>query len=147
MPDPGFESAATPADFWGGSVTRTAAAAHSGSSGLNQAVSSTSGGWDLDADSAWQPPLVAGKKYTATVWVRSAQPAKVSLITGLMTSAHKNNNEADGPKVTLTANTWTQLTVAFTPTAKQAYESTQINFSGATKNTTISYDDMSLTTP
>lgn len=44
------------------------------------------------------------------------------------------------------ANTWTQLTVTLTPTTKQTYESTQVNFSGATKNTTISYDDMSLTT-
>ena len=56
-------------------------------------------------------------------------------------------DEADGPKVTLAANTWTQLTLTFTPTAKQAYESPQINFSGTTKNTTINYDDMSLTTP
>jgi hypothetical protein len=147
MPDPGFESAGTPADFWGGSVSRSAAAAHTGSYGLNQTLSATSGGWDLDADSTWQPPLITGQHYTATVWVRSAQTAKVNLIAGLMSSGHKYLDEADGSKITLTANTWTQLTVGFTPTAKAAFASLQINFSGATKATTINYDDMSLTTP
>jgi N-acetylneuraminic acid mutarotase len=144
VPNPGFESAGTPADYWGGKVARSNVAALSGSWSLAQTTTATSGGWDLDANSTWYAPVTAGKTYTATVWVRATKATKVSLNVDLLTSARKLATTAAGPKVTLVAGTWTKLTLTVKPGSGQVFAAFEPNFSGNTSGTVIYWDDMSL---
>ncbi|MGZ4619910.1 MAG: hypothetical protein ACXV5Q_09875 [Frankiaceae bacterium] len=55
-------------------------------------------------------------------------------------------NSAGSARVTLTANTWTKLTVTFTPISGQVIAVFEPNSSNATKATVLYWDDMSITT-
>ncbi|MBO0825874.1 MAG: hypothetical protein J2P27_18775, partial [Actinobacteria bacterium] len=55
---------------------------------------------------------------------------------------------ATGPNVTLTAGTWTHLTVtAIKPTASEVYGGIEPDFLNGTRGTIIYWDDMTLTSP
>ena len=111
VPDPGFEAAGVPADYWGSTLARSGAVVHSGSWALAQTISSSSGGWDLNrirmlvcADHLRQDllgqHLGAGQRHRHGR--REPRPAHAS-------GAHTDS--VSGPWVTLVPNTWTQLTV------------------------------------
>jgi hypothetical protein len=134
-----------PADYWGGQVARTAAVAHSGGYALAQTTSSASGGWDLDANTAWYTPVTPTKTYTASVWVKASKTTKVVLNVDLLNSSGGYVNTADGTKVTLVVDTWTQLTLTFQPASGQVFAAFEPNFSNATSGTVITWDDMSIT--
>ena len=148
IPDPGFETAGVPADVWGSSLARSQTVVHSGSWSLAQTATSTSGGWDLDSNIAWCAPITSAKTYTATIWVRATATVQVDLNVDLLTSNGNYINSADGPTVTLAANTWTQLTItSIKVTSSEVLAGMEPNFAKATKGTIIYWDDMSLTTP
>ena len=57
-------------------------------------------------------------------------------------------NSATGPNVTLTAGTWTHLTLTgIKPAASEVYGAMEPDFLKGTKGTIIYWDDMSLTSP
>src|ERR1019366_6364042 len=73
---------------------------------------------------------------------------QVDLSVDLLTSNGNYINSADGPTVTLAANTWTQLTItSIKVTSSEVLAGMEPNFAKATKGTIIYWDDMSLTTP
>ena len=148
IPDPGFESAGVPADYWGSRLARSTAVVHSGSWSLAQTLRSSSGGWDLDSDPGWYAPISSSKTYTAGIWVRSTATVKVNLSLDLLTSDGSYVDSATGPNVTLAAGTWTHLTVTrIKPTAGEVYGGMEPDFLKGTKRTVIYWDDMSLTSP
>jgi hypothetical protein len=144
VPNPGFEAAGVPADVWGSRLARATAVVHGGATALAQTATATSGGWDLDANSAWYAPVTPGKAYTASVWVRSTAAAKAVLNVDLLTSAGKYVTSAGGAKVTLVPGTWTKLTVTVKPTGSQTVAAMEPNFSGTTSGTILYWDDMSV---
>jgi sugar lactone lactonase YvrE len=146
IPNPGFESAGVPSDSWGSTVARSQAVAHSGSWSLAQALTSSSGGWDMDANSSWYAPISSAESYTAAIWVYATASVKVNLNLDLLASSGGYVDSATGPNVTLTAGTWTQLTLTgIQPAAGEVYGAMEPNFLKGTKGTTIYWDDMSLT--
>ena len=148
IPDPGFESAGVPADYWGSRLARSTAVVHSGSWALAQTLRSSSGGWDLDSDPSWYAPISSSKTYTAGIWVRSTATVKVNLSLDLLASDGSYVDSATGPNVTLAAGTWTHLTVTrIKPTAGEVYGGMEPDFLKGTKGTVIYWDDMSLTSP
>ncbi|MGP0108407.1 MAG: IPT/TIG domain-containing protein [Acidimicrobiales bacterium] len=148
VPDPGFENSAVPNDSWGGKLVRSGAVVHSGSWSLAQTTSSSSGGWDLDSNSSWYAPISSAKTYTATIWVEATKTVKVDLNVDLLNASGSYLDSANGPTVTLVANTWTQLTITgIKPATGQVYAGMEPNFSAATTGTVIYWDDMSLTSP
>ena len=148
IPNPGFESAGVPADHWGSALARSAAVVHSGAWALAQTTSSGSGGWDLDSNPSWYAPISSGTSYTASIWVRATATVKVDLNVDLLNSGGNYVDSASGPTVTLTAGTWTQLTIkGIKPAAGEVDAGMEPNFSRATKGTIIYWDDMSLTSP
>jgi hypothetical protein len=148
IPNPGFESAAIPADYWGGGLARSSSVVHSESWAIAQTASSTSGGWDLDANSSWYSPVTSTKTYTATVWVRSTATVTVDLNVDLLSAKGAYIDSANGPTVTLAAGTWTKLTITGIKVKSGAVNAAlEPNFSKATKGTVMYWDDMSLTTP
>ncbi len=148
IPDPGFESAGIPADYWGSRLARSTAVVHSGSWALAQTARSSSGGWDLDSDANWYAPVSSGESYTAGIWVRSTAAVKVDLNLDLLDSGGNYVDSANGPAVTLAANTWTHLTITgIKPVAGEVYGGMEPNFSSAASGTVIYWDDMSLTSP
>ena len=148
IPDPGFETSAVPSDSWGGKVARSGAVIHSGSWSLAQTTSSSSGGWDLDSDPSWYAPISSAKTYTASIWVRATKSVKVDLNVDLLKASGSYVNSANGPTVTLVANTWTQLTITgIKPTTTEVHAGMEPNFSAAGTGTVIYWDDMSLTSP
>jgi hypothetical protein len=77
--------------------------------------------------------------------VRSTATVKVNLSLDLLTSSGGYVDSATGPNVTLTPNTWTQLTVTgIQPTSSEVYGGMEPDFLKATKGTVIYWDDMSL---
>jgi hypothetical protein len=145
IPNPGFESAGTPADYWGSTVARSSAVVHSGSWSLAQTVSSSSGGWDLDSNSNWYAPISSTKTYSASIWVRSTAAVQVNIGVDLLTSNGTYVDTDSGPWVTLVPNTWTLLTVSgITPSATEVYAGMEPDFSKGTTGTVIYWDDMSL---
>ena len=148
IPDPGFESAGIPADYWGSRLARSTAVVHSGSWALAQTIGSSSGGWDLDSDPGWYAPISSSKTYTAGIWVRSTATVKVNLSLDLLASDGSYVDSATGPSVTLAAGTWTHLTVTgIKPAAGEVYGGMEPDFLKGTKRTVIYWDDMSLTSP
>jgi len=148
IPNPGFESAGVPADHWGSTLARSAAVVHSGAWALAETTSSGSGGWDLDSNPSWYAPISSGTSYTASIWVRATATVKVDLNVDLLKSGGNYVDSANGPTVTLTAGTWTQLTIkGIKPAAGEVDAGMEPNFSSATKGTIIYWDDMSLTSP
>ncbi len=146
IPDPGFETSAVPADFWGSTVARSSAVVHSGSWSLAQTTTSTSGGWDLDSNPSWCAPISSTHTYTATIWVRATATVKVDLNLDLLQSTGTYVDSANGATVTLAPNVWTQLTMTgIKPTSGETSAGMEPNFSKATKGTVIYWDDMSLT--
>jgi len=148
IPDPGFESAGIPADYWGSRLARSTAVVHSGSWALAQTISSSSGGWDLDSDPSWYAPISSSKTYTVGIWVRSTATVKVNLSLDLLASDGSYVDSATGPNVTLAAGTWTHLTVTgIKPAASEVYGGMEPDFLNGTKGTVSYWDDMSLTSP
>jgi hypothetical protein len=148
IPDPGFESAGVPADYWGSTLARSQTVVHSGSWALAQTTSSSSGGWDLDSNTNWYAPISSAKTYTASIWVRATAAVKVDLNVDLLDSGGNYIDSASGPTVTLAAGTWTQLTIkGIKPAAGEVNAGMEPNFTSATKGTIIYWDDMSLTSP
>ena len=86
IPNPGFESAGVPSDYWGSTLARSQAVAHSGSWSLAQTLTSSSGGWDMDTNPSWYAPLSSAKSYTAGIWVYATATVKVNLSLDLLTS-------------------------------------------------------------
>ena len=148
IPNPGFESAGVPADYWGSSVARSQAVVHSGSWSLAQTLRSSSGGWDLDSNPSWYAPVSSAKSYTAGIWVRSTATVRVNLSLDLLDSGGNYVDAASGPNVTLTANTWTHLTVTgIKPAAGEVYGGMEPDFLSGARGTVIYWDDMTLTSP
>ena len=148
IPNPGFESAGVPSDYWGSTLARSQAVAHSGSWSLAQTLTSSSGGWDMDTNPSWYAPLSSAKSYTAGIWVYATATVKVNLSLDLLTSGGGYVNSATGPNVTLTAGTWTHLTLTgIKPASSEVYGAMEPDFLKGTKGTIIYWDDMSLTSP
>ena len=102
-------------------MARPSAVVHSGSWALAQTARSSSGGWDLDSDCSWYSPVSSAKTYTATIWVLATTTIKVNLNVDLLNSAGRDLDAANGPTVTLAANTWTKLTVTgIKPTSRRS---------------------------
>jgi len=145
IPNPGFESAGVPADYWGSTLARSQAVVHSGSWSLAQTLTATSGGWDMDNNPSWYASISSADTYTAAIWVYATASVKVNLSLDLLTSSGGYVDSATGPNVTLTAGTWTQLTVTgIRPTSKEVYGAMEPDFLKGTKGTIIYWDDMSL---
>lgn len=135
-----------PSDVWGAKLARSGSPAHSGAWSLAQTTRSTSGGWDLDSDAARYAPVSSTRTYTATIWVLATKAVKVKLNVDLLRPSGRYANSANGPSVTLAANTWTQLTLTgIRPATGQVSAAMAPTFSGATTGTIIYWDDMSLT--
>ncbi len=147
VPNPGFETGGVPADNWGGPLARSGSVVHAGAFALAETTRASSGGWDLDSNSAWYAPVSPAKLYTASIWVRATKTTTVLLNIDLLTSAGGYSDSATGTAVVLTANTWTRLTVTFTPVTGQVFAAFEPNFSGTTAGTVITWDDMSINTP
>jgi N-acetylneuraminic acid mutarotase len=148
IPNPGFESAGVPSDYWGSTLARSQAVVHSGSWSLAQTLTSSSGGWDMDTNPSWYAPISSSKSYTAGIWVYATATVKVNLSLDLLTSSGGYVDSATGPNVTLTAGTWTHLTVTgIKPTSSEVYGAMEPDFLKGTKGTIIYWDDMSLTSP
>jgi N-acetylneuraminic acid mutarotase len=148
IPDPGFETAAVPADYWGSTVALSQAVVHSGSWSLAQTLQSSSGGWDLDSNPSWCVPISSSKTYTAGVWVRSTATVKVNLSLDLLDSGFNYVDADTGPNVTLVANTWTHLTVTgIKPASGEVYGGMEPDFLSGARGTIIYWDDMTLTSP
>jgi hypothetical protein len=148
MPDPGFETSAVPSDHWHSKLARSSAVAHSGTWSLAQTTRSSRGGWDLDSNPAWYAPITPAKTYKASIWVRATKTIKVDLNIDLLNAAGTYADSTSGPKVTLSAGTWTQLTITgIKPAADETYAATEPDFAKATTGTVIYWDDMSLTSP
>jgi IPT/TIG domain/Galactose oxidase, central domain/Kelch motif len=148
IPNPGFESAGVPSDYWGSTVARSQAVVHSGSWSLAQTLRSSSGGWDMDNNPSWYAPLSSAKSYTAGIWVYATATVKVNLSLDLLTSGGGYVDSATGPNVTLTAGTWTHLTVTgIKPTSSEVYGAMEPDFLSGAKGTIIYWDDMGLTSP
>jgi hypothetical protein len=146
IPDPGFETAAVPADYWGSTLAVTTKVAHSGSQALAQTVTSSSGGWDLDDNSSWYAPISSAQTYSSAVWVQATAAVRVNIGVDLLTSNGTYVDTSSGPWVTLPANTWTELTVSgIHPSTTEVYAGMEPDFSKATKGTVIYWDDMDLT--
>ena len=146
IPNPGFESAGVPNDYWGSALARSQAVVHSGSWSLAQTLTSSSGGWDMDANPSWYAPISSADSYTAQIWVYATASVKVNLNLDLLTSSGDYVDSSTGPNVTLTAGTWTQLTLTgIRPAAGEAYGTMEPNFLKGTKGAVIYWDDMSLT--
>jgi hypothetical protein len=148
IPNSGFESPGLPQDYWGGKVARRSALVHSGGYALAQTASSTSGGWDLDADAQWYAPISASKTYTASIWVYATKPVKIRFYIDLLGSGGRYLDTVGvATAVTLTAGSWTHLT----NTSVKATSSSDVsavmepNFSAATSGTVMYWDDMTLT--
>ena len=121
---------------------------HSGSWSLAQALTSSSGGWDMDTNPAWYAPVSSAKSYTAGIWAYATATVKVNLSLDLLTSSGGYADSATGPNVTLTAGTWTHLTVTgIHPATSEVYGAMEPDFLKATKGTIIYWDDMTLTSP
>jgi hypothetical protein len=119
---------------------------HSGSGALVQTTTSSSGGWDLDANPSWRAPISSAYTYNAGIWVRATAAVKVDIGVDLLTSNGTYVDTSSGPSVTLVANTWTELTVSgIKPSATEVYAGFEPDFSKATKSTVIYWDDMDLT--
>ena len=148
IPDPGFETSATPVDVWGSTLARSGAVAHSGSWSLAQTTTSSSGGWDLDSNPSWYAPIMSPNTYTASIWVYATAAVKVDLNLDLLTTNGSYVNSANGSTVTLAAGTWTELEITgIKPTSSETNAAMEPNFSKATKGTVIYWDDLSLTSP
>jgi IPT/TIG domain/Kelch motif/Galactose oxidase, central domain len=148
IPDPGFETTAVPADYWGSALARSQAVVHSGSWSLAQTLQSSGGGWDLDSNPSWCVPLSTAKTYTAGIWVRSTATVKVNLSLDLLDSGDNYMDSATGPNVTLVANTWTHLTVTgIKPATGEVFGGMEPDFLSGAKGTIIYWDDMTLTSP
>jgi tripartite motif-containing protein 71 len=146
IPNPGFESAGVPNDDWGSTLARSQAVVHSGSWSLAQTLTSSSGGWDMDTNPSWYAPISSADSYTAQIWVYATASVKVNLNLDLLTSSGDYVDSATGPNVTLTAGTWTQLTLTgIRPAAGEVYGTMEPNFLKGTKGAIIYWDDMSLT--
>jgi hypothetical protein len=146
IPDPGFETSAVPADYWGSTLAHTTAVVHSGSGALAQTTTSTSGGWDLDDNSSWYAPISSAYTYSSAIWVRATAAVSVDIGVDLLTSNGTYVDTASGPWVTLAANTWTELTVSgIKPTSTEVYAGMEPDFQKALKGTVIYWDDMALT--
>ena len=148
IPNPGFESAGVPSDYWGSTLARSQAVAHSGSWSLAQTLRSSSGGWDMDNDPAWYAAISSAKSYTAGIWVYATATAKVNLSLDLLDSGGNYVDSATGPNVTLVANTWTHLTVTgIRPASGEVYGAMEPDFLSGARGTIIYWDDMTLTSP
>ena len=148
IPDPGFETSAVPSDHWHSKLARSSAVVHSGTWSLAQTTESSHGGWDLDSNPAWYAPISPAKSYKASIWVRATKTVKVDLSIDLLNTAGTYVDSASGPKVTLSASTWTQLTITgIKPAAGEAYAAVEPDFARAATGTVIYWDDMSLTNP
>jgi hypothetical protein len=148
IPDPGFETGGVPSDNWGSTLARSSAVVHSGSWSLAQTTTSSSGGWDLDSNPAWYAPITSATTYTASIWVYTTKTVKVDLNADLLNTAGNYVDSVNGPTVTLTAGSWTQLTITgIQPATGEVYAGMEPNFSSATTGTIIYWDDMSLAIP
>jgi sugar lactone lactonase YvrE len=148
IPNPGFESAGVPADDWGSSVARSQTVVHSGSWSLAQTLRSSSGGWDLDSNSSWYAPISSAKSYTAGIWAYATATVRVNLSLDLLDSGGNYVDSDTGPNVTLTAGTWTHLTVTgIKPVSGEVYGGMEPDFLSGTSGTVIYWDDMTLTSP
>jgi hypothetical protein len=146
IPDPGFETSAVPADYWGSTVAHTTAVVHSGSGALAQTTTSSSGGWDLDDNSSWYAPISSAYTYSAAIWARATAAVRVDIGVDLLTSNGTYVDTVSGPWVTLAANTWTELTVSgIKPTSTEVYAGMEPDSQKAVKGTVIYWDDMDLT--
>ncbi len=148
IPDPGFETSAVPADYWGSTVARSGAVVHSGSGALAQTVSSSTGGWELDLNPGWSAPITSAKTYSTSIWVRSTATATVDVNLDLLGSGGTYVDSVSGSWVTLAANTWTQLALTgIKPTSSEIQAVVEADFSQAATGTVIYWDDMSVTSP
>jgi hypothetical protein len=111
IPDPGFEAPGVPSSYWRSTLTRTSAVAHSGTWSLAQTTRSSHGGWDLDADPGWYAPISPAEDYQASIWVQANKTVKVDLTIDLLDRAGNYVSNASSQRVTLSADTWTQLTL------------------------------------
>ena len=93
-------------------------------------------------------PISSTKTYTATIWVRATATVQVDLNVDLLTSTGNYVDSANGPTVTLAANTWTQLSITgIKVTSSEVLAAIEPDFSKATKGTVIYWDNMSVTSP
>jgi hypothetical protein len=147
MPDPGFESAEVPADYWGSTLARTSGVVHSGSWALAQTTTSSSGGWDLDDNPTRYAPVSSASTYNSHIWVRASAAVRVDINVDLLESNGAYEGSASGPWVTLVPGTWTELALnGITPVAGETYAAMEADFSKAAKATVIYWDDMYLAT-
>jgi large repetitive protein len=148
LPDPGFETSAVPADYWGSTVVRSGAVVHAGSSALAQTTSSSSGGWELDLNAGWYAPISSTRTYTTSVWVRATATVTVDVNLDLLSASGTYIDSDSGPWITLAPNTWTQLTLTGTkPASGETQGVVEGDFSAAPAGTVIYWDDMSVTSP
>jgi hypothetical protein len=146
--NPGFESAGVPEDYWGGRLARTNAVVHGGGYALAQTASSTSGGWDMDADAQWYAPISISKTYTASIWVYATKTVKIRFYIDLLGSGGRYLDTIGGTTaVTLTAGSWAHMTDSSVKATSSSDVSAVMepNFSAATTGTVMYWDDMSLT--
>ncbi len=146
VPNPGFEASGVPTDYWGGKLARVTTITHSGAAALAQTASSSSGGWDMDANSQWYAPISSSATYNASIWVYATKTVKVRFYVDLLGASGKYLDTVGGTSVTLTAGTWTQLSAAGlkATSSSDAYAVMEPNFSGATTGTIMYWDDMAL---
>jgi hypothetical protein len=148
LPDPGFETSAVPADYWGSTLARSAAVVHAGSWSLAQTTSSSSGGWALDLNPGWYAPISSTSTYSTSVWVRASASVTVDVNLDLLNSSGAYVDSVSGPWVTLVPNTWTQLTLSgIKPASGETQAVVEPDFSQTTTGTVIYWDDMSVTSP
>jgi hypothetical protein len=73
---------------------------------------------------------------------------KVNLSLDLLDSSGNYVDSDTGPNVTLTAGTWTHLTLTgIKPASGEVYGGMEPDFLSGTKGTVIYWDDMTLTSP
>jgi hypothetical protein len=92
--------------------------------------------------------VTPGKSYTAGIWVRATASVRVVLNVDWLTKSGGYVDTATSANVTLTANTWTHVTLtAIQPVSGEVYAAMEPNFSRATSGVVMSWDDMTLTNP
>ncbi len=91
-------------------------------------------------------PTVAGTTYTASVWVNGASGTKVTLRLNQCSPSGTSCGTAKSSTVTLTAGTWTQVSVPLTATAS-GRSITMAVFASLPANAAVLADTFSLTSP
>lgn len=120
LTDPGFETNPTTGTKFGNAVLATVTTpVHGGSRAVKVTANTSAANYSGVNTAGGVNNTVAGKTYSATCWVRSASS---NVKARLRLSEYKQGYSAmvgspiEGSQVTLTANTWTQISVSGAPT-------------------------------